>query len=76
VTALAFTRDDDAAPRKAPGERAYLFHVHGHVRGVVAGSGRSWFAGPIPPSRTRIPSWTVWGETRSAVAERMTRGRP
>jgi len=66
-----------AVPALQAPDRAYVvMDAAGRVRGVVAGSGRAWYAGPVSPSRTRIPSWTVRGETRAEAAERMTRGRP
>jgi hypothetical protein len=74
---LTYTRDDSVSPALQPTDRGYYVKdAQGRVRGVVAGSGRSWYAGPVSPSRSRIPSWTVRGETRAAAAERMLRGRP
>lgn len=64
-------------PALRPPDRAYAaMDESGRLMAVVAGSGRSWWAGPISPSRTRIPSWTVRAETREAAALLMVRGRP
>ena len=74
---LTYQRCDTVTPAvKPPATGWWVLDAAGRIRGAVAGHGRSWYAGPVAPSRTRIPSWTVWGETREAAAQRMTRGRP
>ena len=73
---LTFRRDDSVGAVLPPDRGYWVLDANGNVRGVVAGSGRAWWAGPVSPSRTKRLPWTVCAETRIAAAERLVRGRP
>ena len=58
-------------------DRAYAaMDGSGRLRAVVAGSGRSWWAGRVGPKRSEPVIASVWGETRAVAVERLVRGRP
>lgn len=73
---FTYRRADTLVPVLQAPDHAYVIEEGERVWGVVAGSGSNWYAGPVSPSRTLRPPWTVRGESRAAAAELLTRGRP
>ena len=74
---LRLVRNDAVVPVLTAPDRAWeVWDAAGHLRGVVAGSGRSWTAGRIGPTRARPFVGMVNAATRAAAVERLVRGRP
>ena len=77
MTEPRLTRNDAVVPALTAPDRAWeVWDAAGHLRGVVAGSGRSWTAGRIGPTRARPFVGTVWAETRTEAVRRLVQGRP
>ena len=74
---FTLVRNDAAVPALPPGDHAYeVRDERDRLLGMVAGSGRSWTAARIGPTRARPFVACVFAETRAAAVHRLVRGRP
>ena len=72
-----YQRDDTITPAIQPPDRGYrVIDERGHLRCVVAGSGRTWAAGWVGPSRSRRVIPGTVAESRAAAVRRLIEGRP